>query len=108
MLDSQYVAAKIFSRLHTQRDRSGQSSLYTLTQRKEMRMKISEYKSYEDLPLFLNATMVAKVLSVSPSSGYELMHEADFPVLKIGNRMVVPKEKFVQWVERHTQGSDSL
>ena len=44
------------------------------------------------------------MLGVSPSSGYELMHEADFPVLKVGNRMVVPKEKFVEWVERHTMG----
>ena len=67
-------------------------------------MKLSEYKSYDDLPLFLNAEMVAKVLGVSPSSGYELMHENDFPVLKVGSRMVVPKEKFMEWVERHTGG----
>ena len=57
-----------------------------------------------ELPLFLNAATVAKVLGVSPSSGYELMHEPDFPVLKIGSRLVVPKEKFVEWVSRHTQG----
>lgn len=67
-------------------------------------VKISEYKSYDDLPLFLNVTMVAKVLGIAPSSSYELMHTADFPVLKIGNRMVVPKEKFIAWVEQHTQG----
>lgn len=67
-------------------------------------MKLSEYNSYDDLPLFLNASTVAKVLGVSPSSGYELIHEADFPVLKVGSRMVVPKEKFVEWVERHTGG----
>jgi len=70
-------------------------------------MKISEYKSYDDLPLFLNAAMVAKVLGVSPSSGYELMHEPGFPVLKVGNRMVVPKEKFRAWVEQYTAGGDS-
>ena len=67
-------------------------------------MKESKYKSYDELPLFLNSETVAKVLGVSPSSGYELMHESDFPVLKVGNRMVVPKEKFVEWVERHTTG----
>ena len=67
-------------------------------------MKESSYKSYDELPLFLNAATVARVLGVSPSSGYELMHETDFPVLKIGNRMVVPKEKFVEWVLRHIQG----
>ena len=67
-------------------------------------MKESSYRSYDELPLFLNAATVAKVLGVSPSSGYELIHEPDFPVLKIGNRMVVPKEKFVEWVLRHIQG----
>jgi len=67
-------------------------------------MKKSEYKSYDDLPLFLNAELVSKVLGVSPSSGYELMHEPEFPVLKIGSRMVVPKEKFIQWVEQNTGG----
>ena len=70
-------------------------------------MKESFYKSYEELPLFLNVEMVAKVLGVSPSSGYELMHEPSFPILKIGNRMVVPKEKFIQWVEQNTSGGDN-
>ena len=67
-------------------------------------MKESSYKSYDDLPLFLNSATVAKVLGVSPSSGYELMHEPGFPVLRIGNRMVVPKEQFIQWVKEHTGG----
>lgn len=67
-------------------------------------MKQSKYKSYDDLPLFLNAEMVSAVLGVAPSSAYELMHEAEFPTLRIGNRMVVPKEKFVQWVEINTKG----
>ena len=40
----------------------------------------------------------------NPSSGYELMHEPGFPVLRIGNRMVVPKEQFIQWVKEHTGG----
>ena len=69
-------------------------------------MKLSEYKSYDDLPLFLNAAMVAKVLDIAPSSSYELMHEVDFPVLKIGNRLIVPKEKFVEWVEQHTKDGE--
>ena len=71
-------------------------------------MKMSNYKSSDELPLFLNAAMVAKVLGVSPSSGYELMHEPDFPVLKVGSRMVVPKEKFIEWVERNTKGSGNV
>ena len=67
-------------------------------------MKESTYKSYDELPLFLNAETVAKVLGISPSSGYELMHEDEFPTLKIGNRIVVPKEQFIRWVSEHTGG----
>ena len=69
-------------------------------------MKGSIYKSYDELPLFLNAATVAKVLGIAPSSSYELMHEKDFPTLRIGNRIVVPKEAFIQWVEQHTGGGE--
>ena len=67
-------------------------------------MKESVYKTYDDLPLFLNANLVAQVLGVSPSSGYELMPEPGFPVLRVGSRMVVPKEQFIRWVTEHTEG----
>ena len=68
-------------------------------------MKESAYKSYDELPLFLNAATMAKVLGVSPSSGYELMHEQGFPSLRIGSRIVIPKEAFIRWVEEHTGGT---
>lgn len=105
-------------------------------------MKQSQYNSYDDLPLFLNAEAgapgktqhsgfagerrssgmsefspilggnegygtgddEAKVLGVSSSTSYELMHEPDFPVLNVGSRMVVPKDAFIQWVTKHTEG----
>lgn len=67
-------------------------------------MRKSEYNSYDDLPLFLNAETVAKMLGVSPSSAYELLHEDGFPTLRVGSRMVVPKEQFIQWVSAHTEG----
>ena len=41
-------------------------------------MKNSSYKSYDELPLFLNAETTA-----------------------IGTRLVVPREKFREWVEQN-------
>ena len=67
-------------------------------------MKESVYRSYDALPLFLNSNTVSKVLGVSSSSTYELMHTEGFPTLRIGSRMVVPKEQVIQWVSAHTQG----
>ena len=68
-------------------------------------MKISSIQSYDDLPLFLNVNLVAQVLGVSISTAYEVMHEPGFPVLRVGNRMVVPKEKFIQWAEEQVGGA---
>lgn len=65
-------------------------------------MKESVYKSYDDLPLFLNAETIAKLLGISISSSYELMHEKDFPSLKIGSRLLVSKEKFSELIDKKT------
>ena len=41
-------------------------------------MKVSVCKNYNE----------AKVLGMSPSGGYELMHQLDFPVMRVSSRMV--------------------
>ena len=82
-----------------------QSKLKSIYKQEVNRHEKSIYKSYDELPLFLNADTVAKAMGVSPSSGYELMHEKEFPALKIGSRIVVPKENFIRWVEQNTGGA---
>lgn len=67
-------------------------------------MKESMYKSYDELPLLLNVETVAKVLGVSDSSVYELIQEDDFPSLRIGKRIVIPKEELRKWITAHTKG----
>ena len=67
-------------------------------------MKQSSYKSYEDLPLFLNVNDLSKAIGIAPSSCYELMHEKDFPSIRIGKRLVVPREKFIEWVDEQSKG----
>ena len=62
-------------------------------------MKESIYKDYDELPVFLNARMVADLLGVSQSTAYELMHEKGFPTLQIGSRLVVPRDKFIDWMK---------
>lgn len=67
-------------------------------------MKESCYKTFEELPLVLNAQTVAKILGISLSSAYELMHEKDFPTFKAGNRLFAEKERFRKWVEEKSGG----
>ena len=57
-------------------------------------------KSYEELPLMLTVLDVAAVLGISRAGAYELVRSDGFPVLKIGNRIVIPKDKFLLWIEK--------
>ena len=62
-------------------------------------MNKTTYKTFDELPMFLNVATVAKLLGISQSSGYELMHEKEFPSLKIGSRILVPRDKLRDWLE---------
>jgi predicted DNA-binding transcriptional regulator AlpA len=58
--------------------------------------------SYDQLPIILNANAIAQTLGISRAGAYELMHSEGFPTLRIGKRMMVSKERFIQWIERHS------
>ena len=65
-------------------------------------MKKCTCQNFEDLPLMLNAETVGNVLGISRSSAYELMRKDGFPALWIEGRVVVPRDKFIEWVEQNT------
>ena len=56
--------------------------------------------SYDQLPIILNANAIAQTLGISRAGAYELMNSEGFPTLRIGKRMMVSKEHFIQWIER--------
>ena len=70
-------------------------------ERKRM-MKHSTYTSYDELPLMLSVAEVAAVLGISRAGAYELVHGNEFPALKIGSRIVVPKDKFLAWIDANS------
>ena len=45
---------------------------------------------------------VAAVLGISRARAYELVHSEGFPALKIGSRIVVPKDKLREWIDANT------
>lgn len=50
------------------------------------------------LPMALNANQVAAVLGISRAGAYNLMRSEGFPTLRVGNRMIVPKDKLIAWI----------
>ena len=57
----------------------------------------------QNLPFTLNAKQVADVLGIARSSAYTLIHSEGFPTIHIGKRLLVPKDKLLQWMEMQTQ-----
>ena len=57
-----------------------------------------QISSYDQLPVALNANQVAAVLGISRAGAYNLMRSEGFPTLFIGKRMVVPKDRLMDWM----------
>jgi excisionase family DNA binding protein len=66
-------------------------------------LKEIKIKNYEELPVMLNANNLCEVLGISRSKAYSLMKEKRFPVLQIGNKLLTPRDKFIDWIEKNTQ-----
>ena len=66
-------------------------------------MRESKFKSYADLPLTLSAPEVAEVLGISRAAAYALVRSREFPSLKVGTRILVPKDKFIRWINEQTE-----
>lgn len=65
------------------------------------------YTDFEQLPIMLNADQLAQVLGISRAGAYQLMHAKDFPTIRIGKRMVVPKEKLIRWLDEKLQSEET-
>ena len=64
-------------------------------------MKKVTFKSYEELPLMLSVLGMAAFLGISRAGAYELARTKGFPALKIGTRIVIPKDKLKECLPIH-------
>ena len=66
----------------------------------------STYSNIEELPLTLNAREAAAVLRISKSKVYELAQSESFPAIRIGKRVVIPRDKLIEWMNAQAEVSD--
>ena len=66
-------------------------------------MKKGTFKSYEDLPLMLSVPEMGAAMGISRAGAYELARSEGFPALRIGTRIVIPKDKLQEWVDKQTE-----
>ena len=60
--------------------------------------------SFENLPAVLNASQLSNALGISRAGAYQLLNTETFPTLRIGKRLLVPKDKLIDWIEQNTGG----
>lgn len=53
----------------------------------------------ENLPPVLDAKMLLKLLPISRSAVYALLNDPGFPTMRIGNRILIPREAMCEWFE---------
>ena len=59
------------------------------------------YTSYDELPIMLSVPQLAAVLNISRSIAYALVRSDGFTSLKIGSRIVVPKDNLLCWINEN-------
>lgn len=69
-------------------------------------MKKSRYKSFNDLPLMLTVPDVSNVLGIGLAHAYEIVRRRDFPTITLGSRIIVPRDKFMEWINAQADKKD--
>lgn len=55
---------------------------------------------FDAYPQYLKAKDIADILQVSDSKALKIMHEPDFPLIRLGRSMRVEREQFFQWIRQ--------
>lgn len=66
-------------------------------------MKDERFRSYGDLPLTLTVPEVGEVLAISRAKAYDLARSEGFPSMRIGTRILVPRDKLIRWIDEQTE-----
>lgn len=66
-------------------------------------MRETKYTDYSELPLTLTAPEVGEVLGISRAAAYELVRSKGFPSMRIGTRILVPKDKLIRWIDEQVE-----
>ena len=61
----------------------------------------STIKSFNELPIMLQASHIKQVLGLSTGKAYQVMHSEGFPTQYFGKRMMVLKSDFMEWLEQN-------
>ena len=65
-----------------------------------MRTEIEARSSIDSLPEFCTPADLSLILPVSKATLYRMAEQKRIPSLRIGRRVIIPREPFKKWIEQ--------
>jgi len=62
-------------------------------------------KDYKDLPFTLTVEQVGELLGISRKTAYALVKRKGFPAARVGKRIIIPRDLFIQWINEKCKSS---
>jgi excisionase family DNA binding protein len=69
-------------------------------------MAVSTVTDLAALPAVLTMGHIQRTLGVAKKTAYDLVHRADFPAVRLGRTIRVPREAFLRWLEQQAGGEE--
>lgn len=63
---------------------------------------------FANLPEMLSAKDLMEILPVSRSGVYALLRDPTFPTIRLGRRVIVPRDAFCAWLQKNMTGDVEL
>lgn len=51
---------------------------------------------------------MAATLDISRPKAFELVHRAGFPVVRVGRRLLIPRDGLEEWLKQQTKGGEEV
>lgn len=57
------------------------------------------YNNINELPFTLSVEDISRLLGISRVGAYNLSHSEGFPAVRVGKRILIPRERFLEWLD---------
>jgi len=62
--------------------------------------------SFEELPIILTVDQLSSIMGISLVGAYELTRQKNFPAIRVGRRITIPKSSLIKWLEGKASGRE--
>ena len=61
------------------------------------------FKTLDELPAMLTVMDIKVLFGIGKAQAYELVHSEDFPAMKVGGSIKVPKHRLLDWIDQNIE-----